>query len=100
MFGDGAEIGAAVVDNQHAGRACRIEVDTVVAGAEQLHEAKPRGATIEGAIHAFDVAEQVFGGGKRFAIGGVGGGSRNQREIWRRHLVCELHGFGGFVDEQ
>src|SRR6516162_6809305 len=64
-------VSAAVVGNRHLGAARSLEIDVVVAGAEQLVQTEAGRGTIEGVAGAhIGVADEIFGGCERgFELG-------------------------------
>jgi hypothetical protein len=62
VLGDRDGVGAAVVGDRHLGAPRRVEIDVVVAGAEQLHQLEPRRRAVERVLHGqARIAQHVFG---------------------------------------
>ena len=102
VLGDRDRVGAAVVGDRHPGLAGGLQVERVVAGADELHELHLLGGGVEVVAERVAAeAHEVLGVAGGVQEAGAGRVDRHQLEAGRRHLDGDVeHGLGELGREE
>ncbi len=101
MFGDRDRIGAAVVAYRNAGPPRRLDIDAVVAGAQQLHQLQLRRRPVERVVHLhLAEADDVLGIRQRGVEFGAAGPRDDCIETGRRQFARDVHRAQRIVGQQ
>ena len=95
VLGDRDGVGAAIVGDGHLRAPRRLEIDVVVAGAEQLHQPQPRRRPVERVFHGqARIAQHVFGLPERGRKLRPVAAHQHQLVAGRRQRAGDLTGLG------